>query len=103
MPIRMGSGTRIKAIKALNLGRPIVSTTLGVEGLGLIPGRHILIADSAEDLAAACRRLLTDPVLRAELVSNGREKVRADLGYERALATLMKLLGRNSEPLTNGC
>ncbi|WP_157817865.1 glycosyltransferase [Candidatus Thiodictyon syntrophicum] len=103
MPIRMGSGTRIKAIEALNLGRPIVSTTLGVEGLGLIPGRHLLVADSAEDLAAACCRLLTDPALRAELVANGREKVRADLGYEQALVTLMKLLGRNSETLTNGC
>jgi len=100
MPIRMGSGTRIKAIEALNLGRPIVSTTLGVEGLGLIPGRHILIADSAEGIAAACCRLLTDPALRAELVANGREKVKTDLGYEQALATLMKLLGRSADPLS---
>lgn len=63
-PIRAGSGTRIKILEALALGVPVVSTTLGAEGLDLVPGREIVLADAPEAFAEAVVRLLTDRATR---------------------------------------
>ncbi len=68
VPIRFGSGTRVKILEAFAHKIPVVSTSLGAEGLGVEDGRHLLIADSAQGLAAACARLLTEPELRQHLV-----------------------------------
>jgi hypothetical protein len=59
-PIRYGGGTRVKLVEAAGYAKPIVSTTLGAEGLGMINGVHALIADSPESLADACTTLLQD-------------------------------------------
>lgn len=72
VPVRYGSGTRVKALEALAYGRPIVATHLGVEGLGLSPGVHVLLADDAAGFAEACRRLLDEPSLAAGMVQAGR-------------------------------
>ena len=60
IPLRVGSGTRIKAFEAMASGRPVVSTTLGVEGLDVTPGTHFMRADSAGEFAAAIAGLLDD-------------------------------------------
>src|ERR1035437_1171665 len=49
VPLRTGGGTRMKILEAMAAGVPVVSTTLGAEGLAVSPGRHLLIADSGED------------------------------------------------------
>jgi glycosyltransferase involved in cell wall biosynthesis len=67
VPLRFGSGTRLKVLEAFAQRVPVVSTTLGAEGLGVRDGVHLLVADTAEDLAAACARLLSDEALRARL------------------------------------
>ncbi|MCW5713758.1 MAG: glycosyltransferase [Bauldia sp.] len=54
-------GTRVKILEAFGLGRPVVATTMGAEGLDVEPGRHLLIADTPEAFAAACAELLDDP------------------------------------------
>lgn len=71
VPIRFGGGTRIKIIEALAMGRPVVSTTLGAEGLGLQDGHDVLIADTAAAFAQACRRLGGDAGQRAAIVAAG--------------------------------
>ena len=68
VPIRFGSGTRVKIIEAFAHRIPVVSTTLGAEGLGVEDGRHLLLADTAQGLAASCAQLLTEPDLRQRLV-----------------------------------
>ena len=73
VPIRFGSGTRVKIIEAFADRIPVVSTTLGAEGLGADDGRHLLLADSAQDVAAACARLLTQTDLRRRLVEAAHE------------------------------
>lgn len=73
-PIRFGGGTRIKILEALAFGRPVVSTTIGAEGLDLVPGRDILIADTPESFAAACIRLAEDDVLRRNIAQAGRAR-----------------------------
>jgi glycosyltransferase involved in cell wall biosynthesis len=90
VPLRYGSGTRVKILEAAAHRIPVVSTSLGAEGLGWEDGRHLLIADDAETFAAACVRLLRDPQLRRHVVdeaekaflehfqwSSARQKVRA--------------------------
>lgn len=74
-PIRFGGGTRIKILEAMGMRRPVVATTLGAEGIACRHEREVLIADSAEDFAAACLRLIRDPDLRTRLATAGRELV----------------------------
>jgi glycosyltransferase involved in cell wall biosynthesis len=76
VPLRIGAGTRIKILEALAEQVPVVSTTLGIEGLDLEPGRHVLGADEPESFAAACVSLLTDAALRRELAVAGAARVR---------------------------
>jgi glycosyltransferase involved in cell wall biosynthesis len=72
IPLRVGSGTRIKAFEAMALGSPIVSTTLGVEGLPVEPGAHFLRGDTPEEFAAAVLYLLGDEPARRELAMSAR-------------------------------
>lgn len=73
VPLRMGGGTRLKILEALAMGKAIVSTSIGAEGLAVESGRDIVLADSAADFATAVERLLLDPAERAELGARGRE------------------------------
>lgn len=75
VPIRFGGGTRIKILEALTLSRPVVSTTLGCEGLELLDEHDLLIADSPEAFAQQCLRLQQDPALAERLAHQGRETV----------------------------
>ena len=70
VPLRAGSGTRIKILEAFSLRRPVVSTRLGAEGLDLVDGEHLLLADEPEEMARACVRLLTDRELRDRMVDS---------------------------------
>jgi glycosyltransferase involved in cell wall biosynthesis len=67
VPIRFGSGTRIKILESFAHRIPVVSTTLGAEGLDVEDGVHLLLADGPDEFAAATLRLLGDPQLRVRL------------------------------------
>jgi glycosyltransferase involved in cell wall biosynthesis len=83
VPLRFGSGTRVKNLEAFAHRVPVVSTTLGAEGLHAEPGVHLLTADSAAGLAAACAHLLRDPCRREAMAAlaygHYREHGRSDL------------------------
>ena len=70
VPIRYGSGTRVKILEAFAHRIPVVSTTLGAEGLGLKPDEHFLAADEPSAFAAACIRLLENRDLRLYLTEH---------------------------------
>lgn len=89
MPIRVGSGTRIKTYEAIAMGRPIVSTTLGVEGLPLTPGEHFEPADDPAAFAQACARLIEDPKRRAALADTAYRYV-ADNFSSQAVASVFE-------------
>ncbi len=71
VPLRIGGGTRIKIIEAWGAGLPVVSTSLGAEGLPCAHERDILLADRPEDFANSINRLLIDAELRETLAANG--------------------------------
>ena len=72
VPLRIGGGTRLKIVEGMSMGKAIVSTTLGAEGIDAVPERDILIADDPEDFAASVVRLLDDSGLAARLGSSAR-------------------------------
>jgi glycosyltransferase involved in cell wall biosynthesis len=76
VPLRFGSGTRLKVLEAFAQRLPVVATTLGAEGLGATDGEHLLTADTPEGIAAACARLLQDVDLRAALTGAAHELFR---------------------------
>ena len=81
VPLRIGSGTRLKILEALAMGKAIVSTTVGAEGLDLKDGEEIFIADEPTAFADAVTRLLTDASLRRRIGENGRARVERDYDW----------------------
>ncbi len=75
IPLRVGSGTRIKVFEAMAMGCPVVSTQLGAEGLDVTPGEHLLMADTAPAFADAILLLLDDPARSAGLAHAARDTV----------------------------
>lgn len=83
MPLRIGGGTRIKAYQAMAMGCPMVSTTLGVEGLPVEPDRHYLLADTPPAFANAVIRLLRDRGLCNCLATEAHRFVAANFSARR--------------------
>lgn len=71
VPLRIGGGTRVKILEAWSRGLPVVSTTVGAEGLAAEDGSTLLIADTGRDFADACVRVLEDPDLGVRLATDG--------------------------------
>ena len=68
VPLRSGAGTRLKVVEAMANRLPIVSTTIGCEGIDVTPGVHLLVADDASEFARRCVEAVTNPALRADLI-----------------------------------
>lgn len=102
VPIRIGGGTRMKIYEALSMGKAMVSTHVGAEGLPLEDGRHILYADRAEDFADRVVRLLRDEPLRRELGARAREYVLENFRWEKVAeefaAICQQVVSRNTVP-----
>lgn len=72
VPLHVGSGTRLKVVEGLALGKCMVSTRKGAEGVGLTHERNILFADNADDFANTVSRVLRDPALRQSIEQQAR-------------------------------
>jgi glycosyltransferase involved in cell wall biosynthesis len=75
IPLQAGTGTRIKLLEAMSYGMPIVSTRKGAEGLPVVDGKHLLLADSANELIGAILLLLEDRDLSSRLGTSARKLV----------------------------
>lgn len=84
VPLLAGSGTRFKILEAWAAGLPVVSTTIGAEGLPVAHEREVLLADSAESFAASVSRLLTCTELRERLAMAGRLLLQKEFTWEAA-------------------
>jgi polysaccharide biosynthesis protein PslH len=94
VPLRAGGGTRIKILEAFAHRIPVVSTMIGAEGLGVMPGRELLMADSADSFAAACIRLLKDFDLRRRLVDTAHARYRDEFRWPHIRERLTGIVRR---------
>jgi glycosyltransferase involved in cell wall biosynthesis len=90
VPLRIGGGTRLKIVESLAIGTPVVSTTIGAQGLDLIHGENILLADDAESFAGEIARALADRNLLDRISTNGIETANARFGWPAIGARLAR-------------
>jgi sugar transferase (PEP-CTERM/EpsH1 system associated) len=96
IPMRVGGGTRFKALEAMACAAPIVSTTLGVEGIDVRNEQEMLLADTPDAFASAVLRLLADAAgsraLRRQLGAQGRRFVESHYDWELIIPKLEQVL-----------
>lgn len=83
VPLRIGGGTRLKIYEAMAMGKAIVSTSIGAEGLPVRDGAEILLADTAEDFADSVIKVLTDEQLAGDLRMCAAAMVHEHFGWDR--------------------
>jgi len=83
VPLRIGGGTRLKIVESLSLGTPVVSTTVGAQGLNLRHGEHLLLADTPSDFAGQLALIMQDKARRARLANEGRRQVLAHYTWQQ--------------------
>ncbi|HET8760891.1 MAG TPA: glycosyltransferase family 4 protein [Nitrospiria bacterium] len=94
VPLRVGGGTRLKILESMAAGTAVVSTSVGCEGLGLEPNRHLVVADDPAAFASGVVRLLRDPALRQRLERDALDAVRARYDWSRMADQMDELYQR---------
>jgi len=98
IPLLVGGGTRIKAFEAMAMGCPVLSTTIGMEGLDAEPDLHFVQRDTAADLAQALLSLLADAALRERLSRSARALVEARFGHKQVASVFEDICRRALMP-----
>jgi glycosyltransferase involved in cell wall biosynthesis len=83
VPLRIGGGTRLKIFEALAMAKPVVSTAIGAEGLPVVAGEHIVLADGVDEFAHAVLTLMREPARRQRLAEAGRALVEERFSWGR--------------------
>jgi glycosyltransferase involved in cell wall biosynthesis len=89
-PLRSGGGTRLKLLEALGVGRPVVATSIGVDGFEDLVGRGVAVADDSAGIADALVELLKHPDSAADMGRAGHDAVATDHSWDGALAPLLE-------------
>jgi glycosyltransferase involved in cell wall biosynthesis len=100
-PLRFGGGMKGKVSEALAAGVPVVTTSTGAQGFGIVSGEHALIADAADDFAAAVIRVLGDADFARRLGRNGRQladRVCTEAVANQRMDELLGGIGRDAHP-----
>lgn len=88
VPLRMGGGTRLKVLEGLSMEKAVVSTSVGCEGIDVVDGKHLLVADEPQRFADAVLQVLEDREQAAALGRRGRELVEARYKWESVVERL---------------
>ncbi len=101
VPLRIGGGTRLKIFEAMSMAKPVVSTSIGAEGLPVESGENIFLADTAQDFAGRVVSLLRNSTERTRIGSAARRLVQEKYGWPRIAQifarTLQDVLSRAQE------
>ena len=98
VPIRIGGGTRLKIYECMAAGVPVVSTTVGAEGLSYKDGEDIVLANDPGDFASSCIRLLSDDAARRAISHNALKRVQRDFSWEAVSLEFEAILENNRIP-----
>jgi glycosyltransferase involved in cell wall biosynthesis len=88
VPVRAGSGMRVRILEAFARAMPVITTTVGLEGIEANIGKDVLVQDTSEGFASAVVQLLEDEALQAQLASNGRRVVQERYDWKTGLKGL---------------
>lgn len=91
IPLRLGGGMRVKTLEALAAGKAVVASARAVEGLDVVDGQHLILAESDEEFVAAIKELLHNPEKRKALGAQARDWASANLSWEKSAAEYEKL------------
>jgi glycosyltransferase involved in cell wall biosynthesis len=94
VPIRIGGGTRLKIFEAMAMEKPVVSTTIGAEGLPVRDGVDALLADHPDAFAAAVLELLADPARAERMGKAAAARVRSEFGWDRVAEQFSDICAR---------
>lgn len=94
VPLRVGGGTRLKIYESMAAGVPVVSTTIGAEGLAVQPGEHILLADTPEAFAQACAGLLSDAEQSRRQAEAAQRLVKERFSWDQVALGMEQILSR---------
>jgi sugar transferase (PEP-CTERM/EpsH1 system associated) len=94
-PLQIGSGTRLKILEALAMQKAVVSTSVGCEGLSVVPGKHLIVEDQPEAFAQAVVTLLNNPEMCVAYGTAGRALVESEYSWEHCGARLLRVLETN--------
>jgi glycosyltransferase involved in cell wall biosynthesis len=95
VPLRIGGGTRLKIYECMAAGAPVVSTSVGAEGLRYSDGEDIVLADNPQSFADACIRLLSDESVRSALARCARARAVRELSWNAVSREFEAILERN--------
>ncbi len=93
VPLRAGSGTRLKILEAMAAGTPVISTPLGAAGIDAVDGAHLLLAETSAGLAEATVRVLTDDALARRLSEAARARVEEHYDWSVFAPTVAAVAG----------
>jgi polysaccharide biosynthesis protein PslH len=94
VPLRIGSGTRLKIFEAMSMGKAVVSTTIGAEGLPVQPGDNIILADEPHIFARSVASLLRNPSRRAEIGRAARKLVTENYSWAKIAEDFAAILAQ---------
>jgi glycosyltransferase involved in cell wall biosynthesis len=94
VPLHEGGGSRLKILEAMAAGVPVISTSMGIEGIDAVPGEHALIADSPSDFAKAMEQVLIDPAVALKLSVNGKQLVEEQYSWQNIGENFVNLVER---------
>jgi glycosyltransferase involved in cell wall biosynthesis len=97
VPLLTGSGMRVKIIEAMSLGRLVITTSVGIEGIDAVPGVHYILADYPEDWKNAIDEFTGNKEMAKKIAKNGQElvaeKYNNELIYKQLMQKLFELIG----------
>ena len=93
-PLRFGGGTRLKILEAFSMAKPVVSTTVGCEGIAYTNGEHLLLGDHPRELAKACLRVMNTPGLGRKIGERGRSLAHETYAWPAVIGRMHAALDR---------
>jgi len=101
VPLRIGGGTRLKIYEMMAMGVPVVSTSIGAEGLPVRNGEHLLIGDTADEQAQAICALLADPARAALLAANALRHVQEHCSWDAVAESFLAQCPQRPVPIVS--
>jgi glycosyltransferase involved in cell wall biosynthesis len=97
--VRAGGGMRVRILEAFARGMPVVTTTVGLEGIEATPGEHVLVADTPQDFAESTLKLLADPVLAQNMAVKGRKLAEEQYDWQVVLQRMDAVYAHLADPV----